>query len=390
MPRNTLSRDNGVSNVASARSDSRRHAINPNPPSSTRVRNARYSGPTIDSANVWTDARMLPRVRNVPRTVSANVPTISDRFQTFSIPRRSCTSTECRNAVPKQPRQQRDVLDRVPRPVPAPAEDAVGPQRAQRQADRQEDPGRDRPSARDAHPRVTHPPRDQRGDRERERHREPDEPEVQERRVRRHQRMVLQQRERAAPVGRSGGERRERRRGPQDQDQVERRDAEHHRERPREGLGAAATEPEGDRGQVATEDEVPQQQRALVRGPECQHLEEGGGRAAGVRRDVAQREVVREQRREHREVRDDDEREQRVRRRARALDHARAAGPRADDRGRHPVDREGERQRERQRADQRRHQVTSSGGGVSPGGGGRYSSPCLTSMLSEWNAPSVP
>ena len=100
LPRNTLSRDNGVSNVASARSDSRRHAINPNPPSSTRVRNARYSGPTIDSANVWTDARMLPRVRNVPRTVSANVPTISDRFQTFSIPRRSCTITECRNAVP--------------------------------------------------------------------------------------------------------------------------------------------------------------------------------------------------------------------------------------------------------------------------------------------------
>jgi hypothetical protein len=43
---------------------------------------------------------MLPRVRNVPRTVSANVPTIRDRFQTFSIPRRSCTNTECRKAVP--------------------------------------------------------------------------------------------------------------------------------------------------------------------------------------------------------------------------------------------------------------------------------------------------
>ena len=43
---------------------------------------------------------MLPRVRNVPRTVSPNVPTIRDRFQTFSIPRRSWTITECRNAVP--------------------------------------------------------------------------------------------------------------------------------------------------------------------------------------------------------------------------------------------------------------------------------------------------
>ena len=31
--------------------------------------------------------------------VSANVATSSDRFQTCSIPRRSCTITECRNAV---------------------------------------------------------------------------------------------------------------------------------------------------------------------------------------------------------------------------------------------------------------------------------------------------
>ncbi len=43
---------------------------------------------------------MLPRVRNVPSTVSENVPTIRARFQTFSMPRRSCTMTECTNAVP--------------------------------------------------------------------------------------------------------------------------------------------------------------------------------------------------------------------------------------------------------------------------------------------------
>jgi hypothetical protein len=73
--------------------------MSPKPPTSTAVRNARYIGPTADSANAWTDERMLPRVRNVPSTVSANVPTTSARFQTFSIPRRSCTITECKKAV---------------------------------------------------------------------------------------------------------------------------------------------------------------------------------------------------------------------------------------------------------------------------------------------------
>ena len=39
------------------------------------------------------------RVRNVPKIVSQNVAMISSRFQTFSMPRRSWTMTECRNAV---------------------------------------------------------------------------------------------------------------------------------------------------------------------------------------------------------------------------------------------------------------------------------------------------
>jgi hypothetical protein len=45
------------------------------------------------------EERMLPRVRNVPNVVRANEPMISERFQTFSIPRRSSIMTECRNAV---------------------------------------------------------------------------------------------------------------------------------------------------------------------------------------------------------------------------------------------------------------------------------------------------
>jgi hypothetical protein len=35
----------------------------------------------------------------VPSSESTNVAAISDAFQTFSIPRFSCTITECRNAV---------------------------------------------------------------------------------------------------------------------------------------------------------------------------------------------------------------------------------------------------------------------------------------------------
>jgi hypothetical protein len=42
---------------------------------------------------------MLPRVRNVPKVVNAKVPTTSERFQTFSIPRRSWIIAECRKAV---------------------------------------------------------------------------------------------------------------------------------------------------------------------------------------------------------------------------------------------------------------------------------------------------
>ncbi len=42
---------------------------------------------------------MLPRVRNVPNVVSANPPTTSERFHTFSMPRRSCSITECSKAV---------------------------------------------------------------------------------------------------------------------------------------------------------------------------------------------------------------------------------------------------------------------------------------------------
>ena len=140
-----------------------------------------------------------------------------------------------------QPGQQRDVLDRVPGPVPAPAQHGVGPERAERQSDGQEAPHGERPSADQRRPTARiRGPASSAAIAEGERHREPDEPEVQERRVHRHQRVVLQQRGRAPAVRRGGGERRERPRGTVDQQQVEGLHAEQHAQRVGVGRGVAA------------------------------------------------------------------------------------------------------------------------------------------------------
>ena len=51
------------------------------------------------SPNACTDCTTPDRVMNVPKIVRKKVTITSVTFQTFSIPRRSCTITECRNAV---------------------------------------------------------------------------------------------------------------------------------------------------------------------------------------------------------------------------------------------------------------------------------------------------
>ena len=56
-------------------------------------------GPTFDCAKEWTEATSPLRTLKVPNTASANVTSTSARFHSFSIPRRSCTIAECRNAV---------------------------------------------------------------------------------------------------------------------------------------------------------------------------------------------------------------------------------------------------------------------------------------------------
>ncbi len=51
------------------------------------------------SPNACTDCTTPERVMKVPKIVRKKVTITRDTFHTFSMPRRSCTITECRNAV---------------------------------------------------------------------------------------------------------------------------------------------------------------------------------------------------------------------------------------------------------------------------------------------------
>jgi len=73
-----------------------RQAMRASDTATMTAKKPRTAGPMPDSVKEWTDASTPERVRKVPRIVSENVATTRDRFQTRSIPRRSCTITECR------------------------------------------------------------------------------------------------------------------------------------------------------------------------------------------------------------------------------------------------------------------------------------------------------
>jgi hypothetical protein len=56
--------------------------------------------PSVEAPKAWIESRIPERTRKVPRIASVPVASTSETFHTFSIPRFSCTITECRNAVP--------------------------------------------------------------------------------------------------------------------------------------------------------------------------------------------------------------------------------------------------------------------------------------------------
>ena len=159
----------------------------------------------------------------------------------------------------RQPRQEAGVLHRVPRPHAAPAEHLVAPPAAEQDADRQEGPREQRPAAGLHQPALADAPGDQRGDGERERHREPDVAEVQDRRVEQHEDVVLQQRV-GARVRRAAGTTADVERiGRAEAEQgEERHDDEHHDERPAdERVVGAAPEAPPDGGREPGEDRRP-------------------------------------------------------------------------------------------------------------------------------------
>src|SRR5215216_865664 len=97
---NAPSRDTGESMRPGARSRSPRQAMSPRATATVTPNADSSHAPIGDSVNECTESRTPDRVRNVPKMVSENVASNSDRFHTRSMPRRSWTITEWMKAVP--------------------------------------------------------------------------------------------------------------------------------------------------------------------------------------------------------------------------------------------------------------------------------------------------
>ena len=117
-----------------------------------------------------------------------------------------------------EPRHQRGVLDRIPEPEAAPAEDVVGPPAAERDAEGEEAPRRERPRPHPARPGGVDPAFEQGGDGEGVGHREADIAEIEQRRME-GETGILQQRVEAVAVERRRREALERVRGEEQEGQ---------------------------------------------------------------------------------------------------------------------------------------------------------------------------
>ena len=100
LTRKTASREASDSIRRSERMSSSRETISAAEPTMTTAISASSGPPTVEAPKAWIDSRIPERTRKVPSSASEKVATISDTFQTLSMPRFSWTITECRNAVP--------------------------------------------------------------------------------------------------------------------------------------------------------------------------------------------------------------------------------------------------------------------------------------------------
>ena len=197
----------------------------------------------------------------------------------------------------REPGHDGGVLDRVPGPVAAPAQDLVRPTPAEQVAQRQKEPRGQRPAARRADPLVAQLAGRQRRQGERERHAGADVAQIQRRRMDRHP-VVLQER---VEVGALAGHKRqalERRRDEAQQAEEEDRDG-HQRGGDvwhQHGVPAAVLV-QHQRGEQAV-DQRPEQQGSLLTAPERGDGVPQRQARAGVGGDVFDVEVARHQRME--------------------------------------------------------------------------------------------
>ena len=169
-----------------------------------------------------------------------------------------------------------------------------------------------------------------------------------------HERMVLEERIRPAPVAgdRLRGDAGERIGGRgRDEHEEERQHREQHRERDRREAGERTRAAQGHVHDGAREDERPEEDRAGERGPERDRAVEERRRAGVVLGDVHEAEVVREERADHREVGDQDEQERTDRHGPGAGERPRVALPAGVGRGAEPPEGQPERGAERACAD---------------------------------------
>ena len=230
-----------------------------------------------------------------------------------------------------EPRHQRGVLHRVPEPPAAPAERVIGPVRAHGDAEREEDPGQQRPRPHPARPGGIDAAVDERGDGEGERDREADIADIEQRRMNREAR-ILQDRVEIAALERRVGDAQERVGGQQDEEKEGDRDpglhAEHVGLEPRRQIAAEQRDQRAEQRQ----DQHPQQHRAFVIPPHAGDLVDQRLERMGVLEHVDDREIRAQVAGDQRAERERDESELRERGRPGDAHEHRIVAARADDR----------------------------------------------------------
>jgi hypothetical protein len=193
-----------------------------------------------------------------------------------------------------EPGQEGGVLHRVPRPVAAPTQLHVGPLAAHDDAQREEHPRHQRPTAHGAHPFIVKPFGEQGADRKGERHRHADIAEIEHDRMNHHP-VVLQERIEALAVGRHEAHPLERiGRKDQQHQEKERRAQQHRIDVGHDHLMALAI---GHRHSDAVErdDPAPEEQAAGLTAPERREFIENRQRPFRVIPHIAQLEGVGQQ-----------------------------------------------------------------------------------------------